>query len=59
MVTIVVSLMTEARKEQELVGLVYSLTKPVSDGHLAWYRTPAILGIGVLGVALILNFIFR
>ena len=58
-VTIVVSLMTEARKEQELVGLVYSLTKPVSDGHLPWYRTPAILGIGVLGLALILNVIFR
>ena len=58
-VTIVVSLMTEARKEQELVGLVYSLTEPVSDGHLPWYRTPAMLGIGVLGVALILNVIFR
>jgi SSS family solute:Na+ symporter len=58
-VTIIVSLMTEARKEQELVGLVYSLTKPVSDSHLPWYRTPAILGIGVLGLALILNVIFR
>jgi solute:Na+ symporter, SSS family len=58
-VTIAVSLMTEARKEHELVGLVYSLTKPVSDGHLPWYRTPAMLGIGVLGVALILNVIFR
>jgi len=58
-VTIIVSLMTEPRKEQELVGLVYSLTKAVSDGHLPWYRTPAMLGIGVLGVALILNVIFR
>ncbi len=57
-VTILVSLMTRPRKEEELVGLVYSLTKRSSDGHLPWYQRPAVLGVVVLGLALILNIIF-
>ncbi len=58
-VTILVSLLTGPRKEEELVGLVYSLTERISDRHLAWYKTPAMLGIAVLGLALILNIVFR
>ncbi len=57
--TILVSLITEPRKEEELVGLVYSLTERISDRHLARYKTPAMLGIAVLGLALILNIVFR
>ncbi len=59
LVTILISLLTTPRKDEELVGLVYSLTKRVSDGDLPWYQTPAALGVGVLGLALILNIVFR
>ena len=57
-VTILISLMTRPRKEEELTGLVYSLTKRSSDGHLPWYQRPVVLGVVVLGLALILNVIF-
>jgi SSS family solute:Na+ symporter len=57
-VTILVSLVTRPRKEAELTGLVYSLTERISDGRLPWYQRPAILGIVVLGLAVILNIIF-
>jgi len=58
-ITILISLLTVPRNDKELVGLVYSLTERVSDGRLNWYKTPAALGAGVLGLALILNIIFR
>jgi SSS family solute:Na+ symporter len=57
-ITILVSLVTQPRKEEELVGLVYSLTKRSSEGHLPWYQRPEVLGVVVLGLALILNIIF-
>jgi SSS family solute:Na+ symporter len=49
---------TQPRKEEELVGLVYSLTKRTSEGHWPWYKRPEALGIAVLVLALILNIIF-
>lgn len=58
LVTILVSLITRPRKEKELVGLVYSLTDRVSNGHLTWYKRPEVLGVVVLGLALLLNIIF-
>ena len=58
-VTILISLLTTPRKDEELVGLVYSLTSRTHDGHLKWYQTPAALGVGVLALALILNIVFR
>jgi solute:Na+ symporter, SSS family len=57
-VTILVSLMTKPRKEEEMVGLVYSLTERPSEGHLRWYQRPVYLGLAVLGLALMLNIIF-
>jgi len=57
-VTIVVSLVTQPRKEEELVGLVYSLTMRTSEGNLPWYQRPEALGVAVLVLALILNIIF-
>src|SRR5713226_1517040 len=57
-VTIIVSLMTKRRDEKELVGLVYSLTERPKEGHLAWYQRPAILGVIVLLMTLVLNIIF-
>jgi solute:Na+ symporter, SSS family len=57
-VTILVSLATRPRQEQELVGLVYSLTpKPVETAK-NWYEKPAVLAVIVLVATLALNIIF-
>ena len=57
-VTILVSLITRARDERELVGLVYSLTEQPKEAQLAWYQRPAVLGVIVLLMTLVLNIIF-
>jgi len=57
-ITILVSVITEPRKEEELVGLVYSLTERTRDEHLPWYQRPTWLGVGVLALALLLNIVF-
>jgi SSS family solute:Na+ symporter len=57
--TIAISLMTKGEKsDDELRGLVYSLTPRQPDARLDWYKRPATLGIFVLGLTLILNIIF-
>ena len=57
-VTILVSLATRPRPDEELRGLVYSLTDRVVDRHEPWYRRPAMLAIVVLAMTLALNLIF-
>ncbi len=57
-VTIVVSLITKPRPDEELRGLVYSLTEKQRDHELHWYKRPATLGAVILLAALILNIIF-
>jgi len=57
-VTIVVSLLTRPRPENELVGLVYSLTEKPKEAELVWYKRPTVLGAIVLAGALVLNIIF-
>jgi SSS family solute:Na+ symporter len=58
-VTIVVSLVTARKKtDNELRGLVYSLTPRIKEEGLRWYKHPATLGIIVLIAAIILNIIF-
>jgi SSS family solute:Na+ symporter len=57
--TIVISLVTQQNKsDEQLGGLVYSLTPRLTDGHLEWYKRPATLGILVLVLTLMLNIIF-
>jgi len=57
--TIVISLATKRNKsDEELKGLVYSLTPRQKDEGLPWFKRPATLGVIVLGLALILNVIF-
>jgi len=56
--TILISLITRARDERELVGLVYSLTERPSEGHLSWYQRPAILGVIVITMTVLLNLVF-
>lgn len=58
-VTIVVSLCTARNKtDDDLRGLVYSLTPRVKEHGVAWYKQPATLGVAVLIAAVILNIIF-
>jgi len=57
-VTIAVSLATRARADNELVGLVYSLTERPKEDDLVWYQRPLVLGCIVLAAALVLNIIF-
>jgi solute:Na+ symporter, SSS family len=57
-VTIIISLATKPRPENELRGLVYALTEEPRDRSGAWYTRPVPLGVIVLGLTLILNIIF-
>jgi SSS family solute:Na+ symporter len=57
-VTIVVSLLTRPRPDEELRGLVYSLTERPREEGLAWYQRPAVLAVLVLGMTLALNVLF-
>ena len=57
-ITILISLVTKPREETELKGLVYSLTERPSEGHLPFYQRPLTLGLVVLALVLLLNFIF-
>ena len=58
-VTIVVSLFTAKNKsDDELRGLVYSLTPRIKEQGLVWYKQPAVLGVIVLAAAIALNIIF-
>jgi SSS family solute:Na+ symporter len=49
LLTIAISLLTERRKsDDELRGLVYSLTPRVKEANVSWYREPAVMGVVVL-----------
>lgn len=57
-VTVLVSLFTRRKNDEELVGLVYSLTPKQRDRAKVWYKNPLWLGMAVLVVTIILNIIF-
>jgi solute:Na+ symporter, SSS family len=57
-VTIVVSLVTRPRPEDELRGLVYSLTPRPNDQGLPFRQRPAVLAVVVLALTLVLNLVF-
>jgi len=57
--TLVISLATKRTKtDEELKGLVYSLTPKIKEVEAAWYLRPATLGIMLLIGCVILNIIF-
>ncbi|MBI4324788.1 MAG: Na+/galactose cotransporter, partial [Chloroflexi bacterium] len=57
--TIVISLATKRTKtDQELTGLVYSLTPKPKSEHEPWYMQPVTVGVIVLSATFILNLIF-
>jgi SSS family solute:Na+ symporter len=57
-VTAAISLFTKPKAEEELVGLVYSLTPRQKDSGKVWYKNPLWLGFIVLAATLVLNIIF-
>jgi SSS family solute:Na+ symporter len=60
LVTVAVSLATRPRAEEDLKGLVYSLTPRLrAQPGERWYARPAVLGACVIVGVIILNFIFR
>jgi SSS family solute:Na+ symporter len=57
--TLVISLATQSRKtDEELKGLVYSLTPKIVDHNIPVYQRPAVVGIVLLVACVILNLIF-
>jgi SSS family solute:Na+ symporter len=57
--TIVISLATARTKsDEDLGGLVYSLTPRLRDQEMPWYKRPATLGVFILGLTLVLNILF-
>jgi SSS family solute:Na+ symporter len=57
-VSVVISLVTAPRKEEELKGLVYSLTPQPREDGVPIYRQPGPLAIVVLLASVVLNIIF-
>ncbi|MGO9231808.1 MAG: sodium:solute symporter family protein [Bryobacteraceae bacterium] len=58
LVTIAVTAFTAPRKESELEGLVYGLTKIRHDEDAKWFERPVVLAVFVLVLAVILNIWF-
>jgi len=57
--TIVISFVTKRVKtDEDLKGLVYSLTPRPKEEHLPWWKTPEGFGVVVLVLAIALNVIF-
>jgi solute:Na+ symporter, SSS family len=58
-VTIIISLATPRNKtDEELKGLVYSLTPRIKEHGVPWYKQPAALGVVVILATVVLNIIF-
>ena len=59
LLTVVISLATARTKsDADLKGLVYSLTPKIVDNNIPIYQKPAVVGVVLLIVCIILNFIF-
>ena len=58
LVTVAISLFTTPRPEDELKGLVYSLTERPQEDHLTFWQRPATLAVIVLLMAVALNLYF-
>ena len=55
--TALISGFTRRKPDNELVGLVYSLTPKTKDSTKVWYKNPLWLGVLVLIITLVLNII--
>jgi SSS family solute:Na+ symporter len=57
-VTVVVSFFTKPHRDEDLTGLVYSLTPRIVEEGVVWYKKPETLGVLVVLAAIALNVIF-
>ncbi len=57
-VTVLVSQMTKPKPDDELRGLVWSLTPKVAAAEGPWYSKPATLGLILIALTVLLNIIF-
>jgi len=58
-VTVIISLLTKRTKsDEELKGLVYSLTPKIKQENVVWWAQPAALAVVVLVITVALNIIF-
>jgi SSS family solute:Na+ symporter len=58
-ITVAVSLVTARTKtDEELNGLVYSLTPKISDENIVWYKRTNTLALVVLVLFVILSILF-
>ena len=57
-VTVLVTLVTKPRADEELRGLVYSLTDVAHEEHTSWFHRPLLWGMVSLVALLVLQFIF-
>ena len=55
--TLLISSFTQRKPDNELVGLVYSLTPKTKDSTKVWYKNPLWLGVLVLIITLVLNIV--
>jgi SSS family solute:Na+ symporter len=59
LVTVIISLLTKRNKtDEELTGLVYSLTPKQTKTDEPWYMQPVTIGVIVLAATVILNLVF-
>jgi solute:Na+ symporter, SSS family len=56
--TIIVSLFTKPRPDEQLKGLVYALTPKQYDGETVWYKRVSVIGLILLIITLALNMVF-
>ena len=57
--TVIISLATpRAKSDEELRGLVYSLTPRLREEHLPWFKRPVTLGVIAMAVVILLNVLF-
>jgi SSS family solute:Na+ symporter len=57
-VTVLVTLVTKPKPDQELVGLVYSLTPIAHEEHASIFHKPAFWGAVAMGLFVVLQIIF-
>jgi SSS family solute:Na+ symporter len=57
-VTVVVTLVTKPRPDEELKGLVYALTDVAHETQTSWLHRPAVWGAAALTILLLLQIIF-
>ena len=57
-VTVLISLVTRPRADEELTGLVYSLTERPREDEVSFWHRPSTLAVIVLAMATVLNLMF-